>query len=73
VRVARGAVQKPAPDARGADVVDAAVEAFSHFRSDRGIHSVDRTTEEVVERVGTHRISAWFESSTSRLMNAGGS
>ena len=70
VGVARGAVQEPAPDARGSDVVDAAMEAFSGFRCDRGIHPVVGTTVEVVEGVCAHGNSGRGESATSRLLDA---
>ena len=70
VGVARGAVQKPAPDARRADLLDAAVEAFSGFRRDRGIHPFVGTKREAVEVVCVQGMAGLSESSTSRLIHA---
>ena len=70
VRVTRGAVQEPAQDARWADVLKAAGEAFSGFRCDLGIHPVVGTTVEVMESVCAHGNSGRGESATSRLLDA---
>jgi hypothetical protein len=70
VRVARRAVQQPASDSRGADLLEAAIETLSGSRPDRGIHPVAKATEKFLERVRAHGNSGFGESDSNQLMNA---
>ena len=49
------AVQQPASDPRGADVIDVAEDALSQSPLDRWPNSVAKTTKKFSERVFAHR------------------